>query len=155
VRQLNDVLSDNEARSPIFGYNSVLNFEDYDVAVKTGTTQFLNNAWAIGYTPSIVTGVWVGNNDNSPTKKPGVTLAGSIWHNFMNEILKKFPKEDFEKPEENIIEKPILNGEEGEPHSILYYIKREDPLGPLPEDSSLDPQYFNWEYSVQKYINSF
>jgi len=154
VRQLNSILSDNDARAPIFGYNSVLNFKDYDVAVKTGTTQFLNNAWAIGYTPSIVTGVWVGNNDNSPTKKPGVTLAGSIWHNFMNEILKKFPKENFEKPEENITEKPILNGEEIEPHSLLYYVQKEDPLGSSPENPSLDPQYFNWEYSVQKYISS-
>ena len=155
VKQLNNVLSDNKARSPIFGYNSVLNFEDYDVAVKTGTTQFLNNAWAIGYTPSIVTGVWVGNNDNSSTNKPGITMAGPIWHNFMNEILKKFPKQEFEKPEENITEKPILDGGKIEPHSILYYVKKEDPLGPLPENPSLDPQYFNWEYSVQKYINSF
>jgi len=155
VKQLNSILSDNEARSPIFGYNSVLNFKDYDVAVKTGTTQFLNNAWAIGYTPSIVTGVWIGNNDNSPTKKPGVSLAGPIWHNFMNEILPKFPKQEFEKPKEEIIEKPILNGEQAEPHSILYYVKKEDPLGPLPENPFLDPQYFNWEYSVQKYINSY
>ncbi len=146
-------MSDNEARSPVFGYNSVLNFKDYDVAVKTGTTQFLNNAWAIGYTPSIVTGVWVGNNDNSPTKKPGVSLAGPIWHNFMNEILQKFPKQDFEKPKENIVEKPILNGEQVEPHSILYYVKKEDPSGPLPENPFSDPQYSSWEYSVQKYIN--
>ena len=73
----------------------------------------------------------------------------------MNEILKKFPKEDFKKPEENIIEKPILNGEEVGPHSILHYIRKEDPLGPLPENYYSDPQYFNWEYSVQKYINSF
>jgi penicillin-binding protein 1A len=155
VKQLNNILSDNEARSPIFGYNSVLNFKDYDVAVKTGTTQFLNNAWAIGYTPSIVTGVWIGNNDNSPTKKPGVSLAGPIWHNFMNEILPKFPKQEFEKPKENIIEKPILNGEKAEPHSILYYVRKEDPLGPLPENPFSDPQYSNWEYSVQKYINSY
>jgi len=154
VKQLNSILSDNNARAPIFGYNSALNFKDYDVAVKTGTTQFLNNAWAIGYTPSIVTGVWVGNNDNSPTKKPGVTLAGSIWHSFMNEILKKFPKENFEKPEKNITEKPILDGEEIEPHSLLYYVQKEDPLGPPLDNPSSDPQYSNWEYSVQKYINS-
>jgi penicillin-binding protein 1A len=154
VKQLNNILSDNEARSPIFGYNSVLNFKDYDVAVKTGTTQFLNNAWAIGYTPSVVTGVWIGNNDNSPTKKPGVSLAGPVWHSFMNEILPKFPKKEFEKPKEEIIEKPILNGEKAEPHSILYYVKKEDPLGPLPENPFSDPQYSNWEYSVQKYINS-
>jgi len=154
VKQLNSILSDNNARAPIFGYNSALNFKDYDVAVKTGTTQFLNNAWAIGYTPSIVTGVWVGNNDNSPTKKPGVTLAGSIWHSFMNEILKKFPKENFEKPEKNITEKPILDGKEIEPHSLLYYVQKEDPLGPPLDNPSSDPQYSNWEYSVQKYINS-
>jgi len=155
IKQLNNILSDNNARAPIFGYNSVLNFKEYDVAVKTGTTQFLNNAWAIGYTPSIVTGVWIGNNDNSPTKKPGVSLAGPIWHNFMDKALRKFPKQEFEKPEENITDKPVLNGEQVEPHSILHYINKEDPLGPSPENLFSDPQYSNWEYSVQRYINSF
>ena len=66
---LNDILSDNEARAPMFGLRSALYFENYQVAAKTGTTQDYRDAWTIGYTPSLVVGVWVGNNDNSPMLK--------------------------------------------------------------------------------------
>jgi penicillin-binding protein 1A len=101
ARLINNILSDNEARAPIFGLKSPLYFENYQVAVKTGTTQDYRDGWTIGYTPSLSVGVWVGNNNNvSMSKEPGVVLAGPIWHNFMAEALKKFPKEEFEKPEE-------------------------------------------------------
>ena len=100
ARMINDVLSDNEARSPIFGPVSSLYLKDYQVAAKTGTTQNYQDAWAIGYTPSIVVGVWAGNSDNSPSsKKPGVTLAGPIFQGFMVEVLKKLPQENFIPPE--------------------------------------------------------
>jgi 1A family penicillin-binding protein len=93
---ISDILSDNEARAPVFGWNSPLYFENYKVSVKTGTTQDFRDGWTIGYTSNIVVGVWAGNNDNSPIKKePGVKVAGPIWHNFLTEILPK-------------IEKPIL-----------------------------------------------
>jgi len=101
VRILNSILSDNEARAPMFGYYSSLYFPNYQVAAKTGTTNNYKDAWTIGYTPSIVAGVWVGNNDNTPmAKKPSVTLAGPIWHEFMEKVLEKFPQQDFIKPEE-------------------------------------------------------
>jgi len=100
ARLINDVLSDNEARAPIFGLRSNLYFENYQVAAKTGTTDNYRDAWAIGYTPSIVIGVWAGNNDNSPMlKKPGVMLAGPIFHSFMKKALSKYPPENFLKPE--------------------------------------------------------
>ncbi len=99
ARLINDILSDNEARTPMFGANSALYFENYQVAAKTGTTNNYRDAWTIGYTPSIVTGVWVGNNDNtSMSKKPGVVLAGPIWRAFMTKALPKFPKENFTLP---------------------------------------------------------
>jgi len=94
---LNDVLSDNEARAPMFGYNSNLYIHGYQVAAKTGTTNNYRDAWTIGYTPSLVAGVWVGNNDNTEmAKKPSVTLAGYTWKLFMQEALSKFPKDQFE-----------------------------------------------------------
>jgi len=100
ARLLNDVLSDNEARTPMFGANSALYFENYQVAAKTGTTNNYRDAWTIGYTPNIAAGVWVGNNDNtSMSKKPGVVLAGPIWRAFMLEALAKFPNESFTPPE--------------------------------------------------------
>ena len=56
-------------------------------AAKTGTTTDYKDVWTIGYTPQIVTGVWVGNNDNTPME--GVSSsrgAGPIWHNVMQRI---------------------------------------------------------------------
>jgi len=99
-RLINDILSDNEARAPIFGLRSNMYFENYQVAAKTGTTEDFRDGWIIGYTPSIVTGVWVGNNDNTPMKKePGVVLAGPVFHQFMEKVLVKYPRENFQKPE--------------------------------------------------------
>lgn len=103
ARLINDILSDNEARTPMFGARSSLYFENYPVAAKTGTTTNYRDGWTIGYTPSIVAGVWVGNNDNSSMTKLGEALAGPIWHGFMLQALPKFPVETFfppEKPEE-------------------------------------------------------
>ncbi|MEK7103351.1 MAG: penicillin-binding transpeptidase domain-containing protein, partial [Patescibacteria group bacterium] len=71
ARQMNDMLSDNNARSYIFGANNLLTLSGRPVAAKTGTTNDVRDAWTIGYTPSVVTGVWVGNNDNTSMKKNG------------------------------------------------------------------------------------
>lgn len=96
---INSILSDNEARTPIFGPRSPLYFPDYQVAAKTGTTQDFRDGWIIGYTPSIVTGVWVGNNNNAPIKKePGGVVAGPIFHSFMEKILSQFPRTTFNGP---------------------------------------------------------
>jgi len=96
---INSILSDNEARAPVFGANSKLYFPDYQVAAKTGTTQAYRDGWVIGYTPSIAVGVWVGNNNNDSMKKePGVVLAGPIWREFMNKVLPLFPKKSFSLP---------------------------------------------------------
>lgn len=100
VRLISDILSDNEARTPIFGSRSNLYFENYQVAAKTGTTDDFRDGWAIGYTPSITVGVWVGNNNNEPMfKKPAISSAGYIFHAFLEKVLLKYPKENFPKPE--------------------------------------------------------
>ncbi len=88
TKLITSILSDNVARAPIFGTNSPLYFPEYQVAVKTGTTQDYRDGWIIGYTPKIVAGVWVGNNDNSPmNKEPGVVVAGPMWHEFMQKAI--------------------------------------------------------------------
>jgi penicillin-binding protein 1A len=62
------------------------------VAGKTGTTSDYRDAWFIGFTPQLVAGVWVGNDDTHPMKKvTGGSLPASIWHSFMIEAMKKFP----------------------------------------------------------------
>jgi penicillin-binding protein 1A len=61
-------------------------------AGKTGTTSDYRDAWFIGYTPDLVTSVWVGNDDNSPTKKvSGSGLPAQIWKGFMTDALKGRP----------------------------------------------------------------
>jgi penicillin-binding protein 1A len=112
--QVNDILSDNDARAPMFGKKSSLYIEGRQVAVKTGTTNSYRDAWIIGYTPSFVTAIWVGNNDNTPmAEKASSTLSGPMWNEYMRAILPKYPNENFEKPAqiagyENL--KPVLRG---------------------------------------------
>ncbi len=109
---ISDILSDNVARTPTFGANSVLNIAGKEVAVKTGTTNNNKDAWTVGYTPTISVGVWAGNNDNKAMKKGGSAVAGPIWNKFMNEALKILPDEKFEKPNLNydLNLKPVLRG---------------------------------------------
>ena len=111
--QISDILSDNKARTPAFGSSSPLYFPGRDVAAKTGTTNDYRDAWTIGYTPSFALGVWVGNNDNSSMeKKVAGFIVTPMWNMFMNEILKKYPDEKFEKiPKDTDFEtKPVLRG---------------------------------------------
>jgi penicillin-binding protein 1A len=63
-----------------------------DVAGKTGTSQDFKDAWFVGFTPQIVTGVWVGNDDNTPmTKVTGGNVPAMIWHNYMQQALAGTP----------------------------------------------------------------
>jgi penicillin-binding protein 1A len=57
---------------------------DRPAAGKTGTSQDYRNAWFVGFTADLVTGVWFGNDDNSPMKKvTGGMLPAHTWHDFM------------------------------------------------------------------------
>ncbi len=110
---ISNILNDEKARIPTFGIRSVLYIPNRDVAVKTGTTNNNKDAWTIGYTPSISVGVWAGNNDNTPMKKGGVSMAGPIWNKFINEALKTLPNEKFENPDlgvDPVTTKPVLRG---------------------------------------------
>jgi len=97
ARLINSILSDNEARTPMFGPYSHLYFENYQVAAKTGTTDNFRDCWTIGYTPSIVVGVWTGNNNNAEMtrKQPAATVAGPIFHQFLEQVLSNYPNENF------------------------------------------------------------
>ena len=86
---INNILSSDEARSPIFGLNSKLKIDNKTVAVKTGTTNNLKDNWCIGWTPSYLVASWVGNNDGSPMSwvASGVSGATPIWNKIMTKIL--------------------------------------------------------------------
>lgn len=98
---ISDILSDDGARSEAFGAGGLLNIPGYQVAVKTGTTDDKRDNYAIGFTPSIVAGVWVGNNNNdkmNPVLASGISGATPIWRRFMMEYLKDKKAEKFEAP---------------------------------------------------------
>ncbi|RIL09887.1 hypothetical protein DCC79_09695, partial [bacterium] len=95
---ITDILRDNAARLPAFGPGSALEL-DRPAAVKTGTTNDYRDNLTIGFTPRLVTGVWVGNADNSPMQGvSGVTGAGPIWNAFMRAAHRDLPVEDFAPP---------------------------------------------------------
>lgn len=181
ARETNSILTDNNARSFIFGSKNYLTLPDRPVAAKTGTTNDYKDAWTIGYTPSVVTGVWVGNNDNTSMSKgaDGSVVAAPIWQEYMKKILVGTPVEEFKKPDPVKTDKAVLNGvatssqltkidrasgllatdltplsfvEEknfSAPHSILYYVNKDNPQGPAPKNPASDPQFSNWESAIK------
>ncbi len=98
---ISDILKDNNARAQAFGTNSPLKVGNYPVSVKTGTTNDYRDNWTIGYTPSYVVAVWVGNNDNRQMRGivSGVTGAAPIWHDIMTQLLQGTKPEALPKPD--------------------------------------------------------
>ena len=94
-----NVLSDDSARAEIFGMGGTLTLPGRPVAAKSGTTNEYRDAWTMGYTPSLVTGVWVGNNDNKPMAgASGSMAAAPIWNQYMRRALANTPVEQFVNP---------------------------------------------------------
>ncbi|HLD24506.1 MAG TPA: transglycosylase domain-containing protein [Patescibacteria group bacterium] len=129
---ISHILGDNNARSSAFGPNSALLIPKHAVSVKTGTTNDKRDNWTIGYTPSYVAVVWVGNNDNSPMNPyltSGITGAAPIWHDIMVELLKDKPDEVNPKPE-TVVSLPCYFGK------VEYFVTGTEPPGgrcaPLP-----------------------
>lgn len=110
---INDVLSDNQARSPIFGSNSKLVIKNRTAAVKTGTTNNLKDNWCIGWTPEVLVAVWVGNNSGEPMSwvASGVSGATPIWNRIMTKILENKENVSWVIPN-NLIKKNICNKQE-------------------------------------------
>jgi len=162
-RLVNQVLSDVELRSGLFhGSLPLTIFEGRDVAMKTGTTNDYRDAWTVGYTPSLVVGVWAGNNDNTPMEQEGGSILAAVpmWSEFFRETIASHPYEAFTRPSPRTLSgKPMMNGqylympmyeEETYPqvHSLLYYVDTRDPTGPFPRDPYQSSQFENWEESM-------
>lgn len=132
---LSNILADNSARTNAFGPNSSLVIPGKTVSVKTGTSNDKRDNWTVGYTPSLVTAVWVGNNNNAPMDPyltSGITGAAPIWHDIMVELLKDKPDEVLPKPN-NVIAIPCYFGR------VEYFARGTEPAGgrcaPLPTPS--------------------
>ena len=153
---ISSVLSDNNAKIPAYGANSPLFFGDRPVASKTGTTNDYRDVWVVGYTPSVVVGMWGGNNDNTPIDKKvaGLVLA-PIWHKAMVAAIGTSTIEYFPDPLPNTTSKPILHGDycaQGI-HTILQFVQKDNPDGPYPTNPASDSQYYNWETAVQNWVS--
>lgn len=182
--RVSDILADNRARAPLYGSNSLLYFGGRDVAAKTGTTNDYRDAWIVGYTPNLVVGAWAGNNDNSAmAKRISGLIITPLWREFMDVALPTRETEVFRSPQPispNL--KPVLrsNGKvldvaaltdalttpDGDDsgdltslaynqiHSILHYVRKDDPRGAPPTNPASDPQYRLWEYGVTQWKNN-
>ncbi|MDP3971056.1 MAG: penicillin-binding protein [bacterium] len=108
VQNLNSILSDPSARA---GFTA-LNISGRTLAAKTGTTNNYRDAWAMGYTPSFATGVWVGNNDNTEMHNgaAGLVVAAPMMNDYMSRILDGLPDEGFNSPPPAQANKAVLWG---------------------------------------------
>lgn len=185
ARQITNVLADNDARSPVFGFTNNLAIPGVQVAAKTGTSQEFRDALTVGYTNNLVAGVWVGKNDNSPMNNgaDGSVVAAPIWNRFMREAIAVRPAGTFNNPDPVNISKPMMDGgferiqrvsvnritgqratdrtppelvEEREyktVHNILHYLNKDEPLGDIPTDPTVDPMYERWETGVRNWAS--
>lgn len=136
---ISDILSDNTARRAVFGERSLLVISGKTVAVKTGTTDDKRDNWTVGFTPSVVVGTWVGNNDNSPMNPSlasGITGASPIWSRIIKELLKDSSDEPFIRPD-GIVESEVdslMGGVpiEGGPRRKEFFIRGTEPTGVSP-----------------------
>ncbi|MBU1084867.1 PBP1A family penicillin-binding protein [Patescibacteria group bacterium] len=131
---ISNILSDNSSRLITFGANSFLNIPGHTVAVKTGTTDDQRDNWAVGWTPAVMTAVWVGNNDNTPMKKvaSGISGATPIWRRIMMKALSLNPVKDWGVPG-GIIEKEVdtisgFSSHDDWPSRKEYFIKGMEPV---------------------------
>jgi membrane peptidoglycan carboxypeptidase len=141
---ITDILSDEAARRPAFGDGNVLEI-GRPAAAKTGTTTDWRDNWTIGYVPRLVTGVWVGNADNTPMSDvSGITGAGPIWHDFMTEVLRAESDQQFPRPDgltkvEVCADSGLLPGDPGQSQARTVAAPRR------PGNSDLKPRRWSSE----------
>jgi membrane carboxypeptidase/penicillin-binding protein len=134
TRVLQDVLAYGTARS-LKGFA-----EQRPAAGKTGTTDDYRDAWFIGYTPQLITGVWVGHDTPKPGGKgfTGGAVAAPIWERFMRAALAAAPSVDFLQPENvtTVVIDPAtgFRATSGCPQQREeYYLIGTEPAGDCPE----------------------
>jgi penicillin-binding protein 1C len=133
---ISSILSDNKARSPAMGSDSVLNLP-FPAAVKTGTTNDFRDSLTVGYTPDLSVGIWVGNADYTPMINiSGLRGAAPIWAQFMRLTIPEISGDNpstFTRPG-GIVEREICKLTGAEPSdwcnnkTIEYFAADQPPL---------------------------
>jgi penicillin-binding protein 1A len=95
-------------------------------AGKTGTTSDFRDAWFVGYTPDLVTAVWLGNDDYSRMNESyGGNIPARTWARFMKAALAKTPKHQFAFPSTEVRKVAYC----GQPKKFEYFLEGTEPLG--------------------------
>lgn len=152
ARKINSILSDNGARSLVFGTGSKLYIPGRIVAAKTGTTQDFHDAWTVGFTPSIAAGVWAGNNDNSPMNggADGSYVAAPIWNAFMSQVLNGYSDESFPDYDKSYL---ATFSHSGMPE-IKYYRKGSGKEISKDKAKKADPDKIEVRMELPRYVSS-
>ena len=133
---MDDILSDRQSRCSAFGCPNALELpNERPAAAKTGTTNDYKDAWTIGFTPQLVTGVWVGNSDNSSMENtPGSKGAAPIWNAVMSYALQDEPYQSWPQPsgitQMKCVPPPVCfppNGARPEPSTLSAAPSRRPP----------------------------
>lgn len=156
ARTISSILSDNAARTPLYGANSPLHFPNQDVAAKTGTTNDNKDAWVVGYSPNLVVGAWAGNNIPTPMTQISGMIVTPMWREFMDIALEKYSGGEFTPPAPDPDRDSlplVLKGEwNSNPslgvHEILYWVQKNNPRS-KGGTSQGDSQFPYWEFPVQ------
>ncbi len=116
---ISTILSDYEARRPMFGASPIINLGfNTRVASKTGTTNDFRDNWTMGYSPDLAVGVWVGNADYTAMQNTtGLTGAAPIWASFMMKAIPSITGGEpspFQRPSE-IVDRVICSFSGTEP----------------------------------------
>ena len=112
----------------------------HHIAGKTGTTDDWRDAWFLGFTPSIVTGVWIGNDDNSAMSRvTGGRYPAIIWHDYMEYVLADMPDETFPSPSFPRYTR-AMDHEDSQ-----AMLESQKALQDLAEELGLDPNEFSLE----------
>ncbi len=173
---ISHILLDSNARATAFGTQSWLGVSGKTVSVKTGTTDEKRDNWTVGYTPSFVAGVWVGNSDNSPMDPAiasGITGASPIWNKIMSHVLKNKSDEQPNKPDKVVaLQVDAFAG--GLPHGgqgtrSEYFIKGTEPTSESSIYRSKDGQNYlvfketdpastdgenRWQKAIDEWLNT-
>ena len=151
------MLSDNSARSFIFGVSNYLTLPDRPVAAKTGTTNNYHDAWTVGYTPQLATGGWVGNSDNSSMKRgaDGSVIAAPIWQKFMIAAHRDLPVITLTSPPPsfNLSQKPMLNGQ-WDGGVIVAFDRRDNTVAAISTPPEfIEEHSFRQVHSILHWVN--
>ena len=155
ARMMNNVLSDNNARAYIFSVNNSLTLPGRAVGAKTGTTNNFRDAWTVGYTPALVAGVWVGNNDNTEMRNgaDGSVIAAPIWRNFMIKALEGTEVQKFADYTPIKTDKPVLSGQSSSEKTV----KIDRISGKLATEytpaSLIEERVYKQAHSILYYVN--